>query len=162
MLTIERARESQYDDYFFLRCDENNILWSGHPTAPDYDKLKKWYYENIQKTERHFFLCYNDQKIAGYLYLDHITPETLDVGYGVHHTMTGKGLGGRIIEYATAFAKQTPGIKCVTAWVADENIASVKVFLKNAYCKTNETRSVRLEKAGQTFLFHKYELKVNG
>jgi RimJ/RimL family protein N-acetyltransferase len=164
-MQMVKALPEHFEDYFFLRCDENNILWSGHKQAPDHDKLKSWYLQNITRADRLFFLCYEDKKIIGYLYMDSIgeKKDIVDIGYGVHESMAGQGYGTRIVDFAYEYArKNIKGARYMNGWVAEDNAGSVKVFLKNGYAKTPESKEIPFEKTGKKMRFFKYILELPG
>ena len=52
------ATPEDFDSYYELRCDESNILWTGHNRVPDKEGLRGWYLENIKKEGRYFFLFF--------------------------------------------------------------------------------------------------------
>lgn len=157
-----KATLDNFDDYFELRCDENNIFWTGHEKAPDYGKLKDWYIQNIQRSDRLFFLFYEDEiqkRIIGYLYTDFVNEkcDTIEVGYGVHLRLNGKGYGTKIISFIKDFAiEKMPSVSIIKGWVASSNSGSVRVFIKNGFLKTNKTRFIILKKTGDSVLFEEY------
>jgi RimJ/RimL family protein N-acetyltransferase len=165
-MEMVKAMQIHFDDYFLLRCDSNNVLWSGHKQEPDFDRLKDWYLKNIVREDRLFFLAYQNIKeggILGYLYMDiiGIKKDVIDIGYGIHQTMNGKGYGTKLINFACNYTRNNiRNIKLIDAWVAENNIGSKKVFAKNGFSKTNETKLKIFEINAQEVLFEKYILKV--
>ncbi|MDI7218269.1 GNAT family N-acetyltransferase [Leptospira santarosai] len=154
-----RATLDNFDDYFELRCDENNIFWTGHEKAPNYEKLKSWYIQNIQRSDRLFFLFYVQKRIIGYLYADFVNEkqDSIEIGYGVHLRLNGKGYGTKIISFIKDLViKSMPSIDLIKGWVATNNAGSVRVFIKNGFLKTNQTKSILFKKTGDNVLFEEY------
>lgn len=165
MLIAKLARPEDFEAYYYLKCDRENIKWTGHDAAPDKNRLHAWYLENINKENRYFFLFFEpapDHKVVGYLYLDIVDDDsnTVDTGYGVHSNYTGKGYGTQIINYALKYAKASmSGIKYFQAWIASDNVGSIKVVLKNGLYKVPETKEVQFPK-GEKKVFEKYALDL--
>lgn len=160
-MIVKIATAEDFDAYYFLRCDEENIKWTGYEKAPQRERIYKWYIENISKENRYFFLFFEDEvyeKVAGYLYMDVVgdNHDIIDTGHGVHSMCGGKGYGTKIIQFALAYAKDNlPFIKHFQGWIASDNIGSIKNVLKNGYYKTEERKLVSFEN-GENKLFEKY------
>jgi len=162
-----KAQAANYDDYFELRCDENNVLWSGHKHAPEYKKLKDWYVQNIQRTDRLFFLAYENElqkNCIGYLYMDIVgdKKDTVEIGYGVHFNFNGKGYGTKIIAFATDFVtRKMPQINIVQGWIGQSNLGSIKIFVKNGFIKSDKKKYITLKRTGENILFEEYLYFIN-
>lgn len=161
----KKAEASDFDFFYELRCDKENIRWSGHADKPDKQKLYEWYLANIGRSDRIFFLFFCDiscDDVLGYLYLD-ITGEMddiIDIGYGVHHRHAGKGFGSKVLQFGIDHVRGAiPYIKYFQAWVAADNVASIKTVLKTGYHKTHETKQVKFPN-GEDKLFEKYILQL--
>ncbi len=145
---LEKITEEDFEKYYILKCDKENILWAGHETAPDKRKLYKWFMEQLGRKDRIFFLAKsnNDQDVAlGYLYLDTIgiNNDCIEISYAVHSKFSDKGIGTKIIKLAIDYcANNLEFIKDIIGWVATDNISSVKCFKKNNFAETNNTRKI--------------------
>ncbi|WP_153207718.1 MULTISPECIES: GNAT family N-acetyltransferase [unclassified Flavobacterium] len=166
MITAKRASKDDFESYFFLKSDEENILWSGHSSAPVKERLFDWYIKNINRKDRYFFLFfdeYSSSRSIGYLYLDIIGDfdNIIELGYGVHSDYKGKGYGTQIIKFAKDFAmNDLIFIKHFQAWIASDNIGSIRVVLKNYFQKTDETKYVKFGD-GSEKLFEKYMIDIH-
>lgn len=165
MITGKLATESNFDEYYFLKCDEENILWSGHKSAPDKNNIYEWYLKNIARNDRHFFLFWDSENfdhIIGYLYMDVVGDknDTIDTGHGVHSNCGGQGYGTQIIRFALDYATDNmPDIQYFQGWIANDNIGSIKNVLKNGYYKTDETKPVPFAN-GEVKTFEKYMIDI--
>lgn len=155
-----------FEKYYLLRLDEVNIYWTGYQAAPPKEKLFDWYKVNIESTNRYFFIFFEDNtedNIGGYLYIDKIAenPEELSVSYGVYSKMAGKGYGTEINHFAVGFVKESlPHIKLMTAWIAEDNIGSIKCLEKNGYHRSESSKTVDFA-GGEIKTFYKYILSIN-
>ena len=147
--------------YFELRCDEHNVLWTGHKDSPDRESLKSWYNENLKKKDRYFFLFFEDNTLSdviGYLYMDVVGEKgnTIDTGHGVHSKHGGKGYGTKIIQFALHYAKDNLlFVNQFQGWIASDNLGSIKNVLKNNYYKTDKTKNIEFGN-GEVKIFEKY------
>ena len=159
------ATLADFDKYYLLRQDETNIYWTGYQAAPSREKLFDWYKINIKRTSRYFFIFFedsNEKEIVGYLYIDKITdvPVEVSVSYGVFSKMAGNGYGTKINSFAVDFVKDSlPNIKYMEAWIAQDNLASLKCIEKNGYQKTDILKTVEFA-GGEIKTFYKYILSV--
>ena len=42
-LTYKQATLSDYDDFYKIKCDPENVKWSGFASTPDYERMKEWF-----------------------------------------------------------------------------------------------------------------------
>jgi RimJ/RimL family protein N-acetyltransferase len=165
MITGKLATAEDFEAYYFLRCDQNNIKWTGYNTTPEKERIHNWYLENIAKPGRYFFLFFEDDnrsQAAGYLYMDVVGEknDTIDTGHGVHSWHGGKGYGTEIIRFALDFARtELPFIKHFQGWIASDNQGSIKNVLKNGYYKTPETKEVEFA-SGEKKVYEKYMIDL--
>lgn len=159
------ATISDFEKYYLLRQDEINIYWTGYQAAPPKEKLFDWYKLNIESTNRYFFIFFEDsteKNIVGYLYIDKIIeiPEEVSVSYGVYSKMAGKGYGTEINHFAVDFVKESLlQTKYMSAWIAEDNIGSIKCLEKNGYHKSDISKTVDFA-GGEIKIFYKHILSV--
>jgi RimJ/RimL family protein N-acetyltransferase len=157
------AAKEYFDHYYELRCENENIYWTGHSSAPEKSKLYRWYMENIEKNDRYFFLFFeeNMNKLIGYLYMDLIASKSaVDIGYGVSSLHAGKGYGTEINRFAIDFVKKNVRFsKYLQAWIARDNFASIKCVTKNGYKVENEFKKVNFPN-GDLKVYDKYILQI--
>ncbi|MFX1383821.1 MAG: GNAT family N-acetyltransferase, partial [Promethearchaeota archaeon] len=147
-MILEKCTKEDFENYYFLKCDSENILWAGHKIAPDKEKLYLWFKEQLKRKDRIMFLAKsnNDQNIPlGYLYLDiiGIAGDCVEISYGVYSKFVDQGIGTKIIKFAIDYCTNNlEHIKNIIGWVAIDNIRSVKCFRKNKFAETNETKKI--------------------
>lgn len=143
---IKPATEQDYYGYYLLRCDENNIRWTGHSKAPNKAKLEKWFNDQLKSRKRHIYIVKNEEKQAiGYLYIDLSGEicEVAEISYGVLKAMTGRGVGSFIVNGAiNCIKEQFKSVKKIIAWIAVENIPSINIIIKYGFKKSSEKKSI--------------------
>lgn len=151
-----------FELYYKLRCDDENIYWTGYPQKPDKEKLREWYARQLQRGDRIMFLVRSNMdkdEAIGYLYLDIVggNNDVVETGHGVNSTVKGIGIGTKIIKFAIDYCSNyLPNVTSIDGWVLRNNIGSVKNLLKNNYMKTGETRTIFLESTGQYETMERY------
>ncbi len=51
-LTYKQATLADYDDFYKIKCDPENVKWSGFASAPDYERMKEWYCKQLESEKR--------------------------------------------------------------------------------------------------------------
>ena len=145
-----------FNDFYRLRCDENNVKWSGHIAPPLLENLYKFVEKCIHDENRFVFLAYNDEnECIGYVYCDvDDSQQVIESSYGVYYPYNGKGYGTQIIEFSNRYA-QLLGMKEHIAWVSEQNIASNRVFQKHGFVNTKECEIRNLPLLGGNHTFYK-------
>jgi len=124
MLSFRLAVEEDYDDFFEMKSDYNNIAWGGFLQKPDYEDFKLWFLKQIDsKSKRKIYIVKRENVSVGYFNLEYIDDITSEISYGVISEFTGLGIGTFIVRSATTILD-----KKIVAWVADDNIPSIKMF----------------------------------
>ena len=127
-LTLRPAAARDFAFFFRLKCDADNIVWSGHNEPPVWLRLQAWYDQNLQDgSARSIFIGICGVRRVGYVYVDD-HGETLELTLGVATSEAGRGVGRRLlalaIEKLTFASEQRPA----EAWIFEENRASIRAF----------------------------------
>jgi RimJ/RimL family protein N-acetyltransferase len=132
-----------------LKCDEENIFWTGHAKKPDKDILKKWFLNQLERNDRIMFIVKDSETDAaiGYLYLDIVGDnDTIETGHGVNSNYKGRGIGTKIIKFALEYTRNhLKYINEVHGWILEDNVGSIKNVLNNGYKETEDTKEVFIE-----------------
>ena len=124
MLSFRLAVEEDYDDFFEMKSDYNNIAWGGFLQKPNYEDFKLWFLKQIDsKSKRKIYIVKRENVSVGYFNLEYIDDITSEISYGVISEFTGLGIGTFIVRSATTILD-----KKIVAWVANDNIPSIKMF----------------------------------
>lgn len=157
-LTYRMATMDDYDDFYKIKCDPENVKWSGFPSAPDYDKMKEWFRQQLDCNKRSIYLCYLNGDVCGFFYLDKVSDEEFEAASsGVLSKYTGRGIGTMLVQKRIDITKEL-GAKTLTTWIADENPRSWKRFKKLGFKQTNtqDSRSI----GGGVRIFHKWIISL--
>lgn len=154
--------EADFDFFYELKADKENILWTGHAEAPRRNNLKEWYLKQLKREDRYMFMvkstAYPNDPI-GYLYLDVVgeMKNIIEIGDGVNSKFTSKGIGTKIIEFAIDYIKNNlPFIVRIDGWIAQNNFGSIKTFIKNGFSETKETKETFFKGFNQYLTMKKY------
>lgn len=129
-LMIEKATMKDFDGYYYLRCDPNNIFWTGYKELPDYNLLRVWF-ENILKT-RKIYLAKIQGRVVGYLYLIPSGNGEIELSYAIHSFYVNKGYGKMLIKFGVRKA-QKQGVQTIVMKVKQGNIASINVIKSTGF-----------------------------
>lgn len=153
------AKIEDFDEYYKLKSDENNIYWTGWSNKPNYENIKKFYIDTINslKTikDRRIYLAYEDEKIVGYIYLDYVDDDTFALSPAISSDCQGKGYGKQIINLGIKEGLKL-GFKNMEAYIREDNIASQKCFKYNNAHKTDIYRNQYIENKKQEIKMIKY------
>ena len=147
-LTYKKAALEDYDDFYKVKCDPENVKWSGFATAPDYERMKEWYRQQLEGERRTIYLAYWKGAICGFFYMDKLSEEEYEAASsGVLKEYTGRGIGTSLVKERIEIAK-AKGAKLISSWIADENTNSWKRFEKFGFQKTDIQEDRMIMKGG--------------
>ncbi|AOR23417.1 GNAT family N-acetyltransferase [Clostridium taeniosporum] len=164
-LIFKRCDEEDFEDFFILRSDDENIYWTGYDKKPNKNNLKNWYLKQLKRDDRLLFIVRSDEtdEPVGYLYLDIVgdNHNIIETGHGVNSKYKGKGLGTEIIKFAIDYSKnELTFIDEVDGWILEDNIGSIKNVLKNGYDETDERKKIYVENLNTYKFLKKYVYKI--
>lgn len=157
-ISLRRATLSKedFEAFYKIKCDPNNVLWSGFATAPDHDNFKIWYEKQIIENIREIWFAVLEGTLVGFYYIMPYDKDCITGGYGVLSEYAGRGIGTRLMYERNQRCQQEG--KVSVGWVAEENIASTKCMLKQGYQPQEDTevRKIWINKAFKEKTFRKY------
>ena len=158
-LTYKTATLEDYDDFYKIKCDPENVKWSGFAAAPDYDRMREWYEKQLNSNTRTIYLCYLNGNICGFFYLDKISEDEIEAAAsGVLSEYTGRGIGTWTVEKRIEIAKQE-GYSTISSLIADDNPKSWRRFEKLGFEKT-DIQEVKELAGGGIKTYHKWSLRL--
>ena len=149
--------EEDFDAFYRIKCDDNNVKWSGYDSKPDRDRLKLWFCDQIKSGTREIHFAIVDNVVVGFYYIMPISigiskqtyihtyisdisiplsdnqMSGFEIGYGILSNFSGMGLGTLMIKDALT---HTNG-KITIAYVSEKNAPSERVLMKNGFVKTD-------------------------
>lgn len=97
-IILRPASIEDYDAFYAIKADANNIKWGGFDNAPQKDTFELWYKKQLAPdSKRKIFVLQVDGKIVGFSSLNYANPNEPELSYGVLSEETGKGYGTEIL-----------------------------------------------------------------
>jgi RimJ/RimL family protein N-acetyltransferase len=152
MVSIRLAQEEDFEFFYEIKCEDDDVYWSGIPTKPDKGYLREFWNRIISNQSNHnetprreAYIIENYEnglKInCGYLYADHLDNGSISFGLGVAKEYTGKKIGRNAI---TSFCNQTNNDNFI-AIIREDNIASQKMFANAGFVNSGAYEWIRID-----------------
>ena len=151
---IRLATELDYDGYYHIKCDSQNIVWGGFDKAPEYSKFREVFLNRLNSPNRREYVCEVDYSIVGYLAAIE-EDDVVEISYGVLAEASGKGVATALIKNVSS---EYPN-KDVIAWVSENNKGSERCLIKNGFVKQNKFETRYLSLTATDHKFYKWERK---
>ncbi len=156
--------------------DDAEQLYKSFGSDPDMYKYSGWNPyatpEMAMETVQHFIGSYEDEHsyswvmdargndvVAGTIGAYDYENGQIEVGFSVAKEWQGRGLATEALRKVLEYLTQNEGISCVTAWCAEENIASKRV-LERSGMKLVHTEEKGLEVCDRTYDKLIYEYRI--
>jgi len=132
-IVIRKAAESDFDFFYLIKCEDDNIYWSGHTARPHRDTLYHFFSVNVLSqdisSKRTIFIA--EEKpggpCVGYLYFDPIERSSAEISIGIMEAFSGRGYGRQAVCALCNLAKSF-GFRSIHALVREDNMRSQKMF----------------------------------
>lgn len=161
LINYKLATTEDFDAFFKIKCDPENIKWSGFSQAPDKNRLYGWYLKILQSDKRTIYLVEFDAVIVGFFYLDKIDSERyVAASSGILKEYCNLGIGTKTIVWRENLAREKGG-KIIETWVSELNLYSYKRLIKNGWLKTSCYEIKDIPLAGGAQKFYKWEKSLN-
>ena len=141
-ISVRKAEESDFAFFYSIKCDEDNIYWSGHLSPPLFENLYSFFSCNIRHenvpNKRTIFIVEEKKggKRVGYLYLDQIGTGSVEISIGIMQTFSGRGFGRKAVCELCKIA-YAEGFENIYAMVREDNLKSQRMFLHAGFEKTD-------------------------
>lgn len=155
-LTYRKATLKEFEDLYLIKCDKANIQWGGFSEAPNKDRFYEWYKTQLKSDKRTIYLVYAPDNPCAFFYIDKVNDMTYELSSsGVLSQYAKKGIGSYTVCVRLEIIRDLGGKKCVT-WIAEDNIASYKRFIKEGFTRTEEYKIRNLPLLGGEHKFYKW------
>lgn len=143
---LKLATIEDFDYYYAVKCEHLDILWGGHLDKPNKKVLLDYFTNKLQNPTLNMIYiirrCCDDAKV-GYVYLDRINPDCVEISIGVSEIYAGNGYGQNAIDVAIFQAKKM-GYGSIIALIREDNHRSIHIFSKNNFVKTEKSINRRV------------------
>lgn len=155
-MLLRKAIEEDYEFFFQIKSEPENMYWTGHEKKPDYEGLKEWFFKELKSSAREILIFEVGNQAVGYAYVYFIdSNQGIETAVAVSSRFSGLGYGQEIIKSTIQYCKINHPNKYIEAWILDENIVSIKIHEKAGYKVTNETKYIN----GKRLFLYQYESK---
>lgn len=155
---LKNANIEDFEVFYKLKCEKENIYWTNYINAPVKDKLFNWYKSELSKKDRYFLLAENlEGEVVGYGYIDIKDGETFEISYGISSNFTGLGLGRELVKSLEEKCYELfKEVNEIVAWILEDNIKSRKCLERNLWIETEELKEIYFEPEKQVKKMIKY------
>lgn len=142
-MLLRKAREADYDFFFNIKSESENMYWTGHETSPNYEHLKEWFFKQLQNKVREILILEVNGIAVGYAYVDFIDIEkSIETAVAVSSQFSGLGYGSEIVVRTVEYCKRNYLNWAIKAWILEDNLASIKIHEKADYRVTNKSKYI--------------------
>lgn len=119
------APECDFAIFFALRCDPNNISWTGFDAPPSWTGLRDWVDGEMESDRRRIFIVEHVGQAVGYLYAKHVDG-CVETAIGIAADWAGGGIGRQALaQLTTQLAGDPEWPPPYSAWINPDNKASI-------------------------------------
>lgn len=102
LVSLRPATIDDYDAFYAIKADANNIKWGGFDKAPQKDTFERWYKLQLKpNSKRKIFLLQIENRIVGFSSVNFTEPNEPELSYGVLSEEAGNGYGTEILKRTT-------------------------------------------------------------
>ena len=128
-VTLRPATVEDFAFFFRLKCDVDNVVWSGHAEPPQWQRLQAWYGEQLcDGSARSMYVGTCGERRIGYVYIDDHDDTTLEMTLGVATSEAGRGMGRSLLTLAIEILVAAGERRPAEAWIFEDNKASIRAF----------------------------------
>ncbi|GKX65528.1 GNAT family N-acetyltransferase [Inconstantimicrobium mannanitabidum] len=144
---LEKLIIDDFEDYYNLKCEKQNIFWTNNLEKPNKEKLFQWFTEQMGNKNRVILgLKYiENRRVIGYVYLDFVgaKSELIELSYALSEEYINRGLGTRIVGLAINYCRDTYiSVKKIQCWVLEDNVRSRKCLINNGFIKKEDEKVI--------------------
>jgi RimJ/RimL family protein N-acetyltransferase len=160
-LFLKEVEESDYENYYFIRSEKENLFWTGYNEPPHKENFFNWFKDRIVDQQKHLYLLFDDEVCVGSLNIDFYN-DYVAIGYSTITRFKGKGyatyLVAESIRIANEAKERNPDLKRIIAWINYQNESSIRVVEKNGFQKSDITE-IR-KRFGKKELYYQFEIYI--
>ena len=176
-IRVRKANISDFDFYYSVKCEKNDISWGGFESQPDYNMLFERFKdilnkvpgvenEEINSTENNlpllkggnrdiYIIEYQDNK-CGYIYVDKVEKNRFELSIGVSEKYSGKHVAREAIKKIVSSIREKNKLSVFQAWIREDSISSQKAFINANFKPTKDYKLVFLNSINAEIKMFKY------
>lgn len=115
------AEAGDFQDFFRLKCDIDNVIWSGATKPPEFNHLSDWYAAKVlPDSGRTILIAESQNTVIGYAYVDEVA-DGLEITVGLAASQARRQAFRPILRLVLEWiAENHPG-RDIFAWLNDGN-----------------------------------------
>lgn len=164
MVEITLAENKDFEFFYQIKCNEDNMYWAGHKAKPEYENLMMFFSKIISKQndpqERKIYIIWSENQRCGYLYFDPIDLVTACVSIAVIDNQSGKGNGKASLRKMLRVALER-GYKKIIAEIREDNTRSKRLFESVGFTEDNNSRVAKIENLDREINMIQYSINLS-
>jgi len=163
---IRKARREDFEFFYTIKCEEDNLYWCGYREKPVRDDLHAFWkrYVSTDKESavedtdnmrgaflhnerREIYIVQEEDRSVGYLYIDYSANAEAELSIAISSKQTGNGYGTGAVQEAVTYL-YTAGLTPV-AFIREDNNRSEALFERAGLIRTEEYREMILPCGGE-------------
>lgn len=166
MLCVQKLKIDDFEVFYKLKCENENIYWSNNMQRPQKEKYHRWFEEQLLRQDRIIFSIReeNTNEFIGYFLLDFMDEkkEIIELTYAISNKFTNRGFGKELIKIAFKYCGQNfTNSKVMRGWVLEHNIRSQRCFLNNGWKMKDATKEIFFQPEDCVKVMNLFEADLN-
>ena len=118
---LRAAKTTDFQDFFRLKCDIDNVVWSGAVKPPTYGHMADWFAEKVAPgSGRTILIAESRGSVIGYAYIDEVA-EGVEITVGLAASQAQRQAFGPILRLVLDWIKTEHAQRPVYTWLYDSN-----------------------------------------
>ena len=126
--------------YKELGCNPEMLQYTGWNPYSTLESTEQFLVNAINSDEDYSWVIEDNGEVVGTIgAYDYLSEDgSIEIGYSIFQKYWGKGYATHAIDLVCSFFSSKEHIKCIKAWCAQENFASVKALERNGFKRTDD------------------------
>lgn len=149
---IRKAVREDFDFFFSVKSEEENLFWCGYRDAPIRENLQRFWNNYVpndgkrksymESRSREIYIVQEEDHPVGYLYIDYLPDSEAELSLGISNSESGKGYGTKAIKEAIVLLNARE--LSVIGYIREDNNKSQRLCSSAGMYQTNEYREMIL------------------
>lgn len=173
---IRKARRGDFDFFYAVKCEEDNLYWCGYREKPVRENLLAFWNKYVPDDSgdepaksdetiadrpygerREIYIVQEENHPVGYLYIDYSANKKAELSIGISSMESGNGYGTKAVKEAVEYL-QAMKLSAVV-YIREDNDKSQALFGRAGLIRTEEYREMPLPCGEQHKLVKLYQWK---
>lgn len=147
---IRLAEEKDFEFFYKLKCEKNNLYWSGFENKPNYNNFLEFFKKTISEDGRKIYIIINDvEDKVGHLYFSKNNCDVFELAIAVSEKYNRRGYGKSSYLLALKMGLEL-GYKRCECWIREDNEISINLHEIVGFKFTGEKTNQFIENKNST------------